>query len=277
MRHSIQELAELAREARRTTMKMIASLGSGHVGGSLDIVDVLTVLYYEEMNVDPKNPGMPGRDRFVLSKGHGGPGLYSILAMKGYFDFKEIYTLNKPGTMLPSHCDRLLTPGIDMTTGSLGQGLSAAVGMALADRMDQNGARVYCIIGDGESQEGQIWEAGMYAAQAKLGSLTCFLDLNGQQIDNPVDKVNSMIDAAAKWRAFGWEVQEIDGHNLQAIYNAIERAKTCTDRPNMIVLHTVKGKGWKKVEGTTKCHSMPVTAEDLEDALWDLQEPAAGR
>lgn len=271
MQHTIQELTDLAREARRTMMEMIGSLGKGHVGGSLDLAEVLTVLYYEDMNVDPKNPNMPGRDRLVLSKGHGGPAVYSLLTMKGFFDRKEIYTLNKPGTILPSHCDRLLTPGIDMTAGSLGQGLSAAVGMALADRMDQNGARVYCVIGDGESQEGQIWEAGMYAAQAKLGSLTCFLDLNGQQIDAPVDQINSMIDAAAKWRAFGWNVQEIDGHDIQAIYDAIQAAKTCTDKPNMIVLRTVKGKGWKKVEGTTKCHSMPVTAEDLEDALRDLQ------
>lgn len=271
MQHTIQELTDLAREARRTMMEMIGSLGKGHVGGSLDLAEVLTVLYYEDMRVDPKNPNMPGRDRLVLSKGHGGPAVYSLLTMKGFFDRKEIYTLNKPGTILPSHCDRLLTPGIDMTAGSLGQGLSAAVGMALADRMDKNDARVYCIIGDGESQEGQIWEAGMYAAQAKLGSLTCFLDLNGQQIDAPVDQVNSMIDAAAKWRAFGWNVQEIDGHDIQAIYDAIQAAKTCTDKPNMIVLRTIKGKGWKKVEGTTKCHSMPVTAEDLEDALRDLQ------
>lgn len=181
MKHSVQELNDIAKEARRVTMKCIASLGKGHVGGALDIVDALTVLYYEEMNIDPANPKMAGRDRLVLSKGHGGPGLYAILALKGFFDMKEIYTLNKPGTMLPSHCDRLLTPGIDMTTGSLGQGLSAAVGMALADRIDGNGARVYCIIGDGESQEGQIWEAGMYAAQMKLGSLTCFLDLNGSR------------------------------------------------------------------------------------------------
>jgi len=151
MKHSVQELNDIAKEARRVTMKCIASLGKGHVGGALDIVDALTVLYYEEMNIDPANPKMAGRDRLVLSKGHGGPGLYAILALKGFFDMKEIYTLNKPGTMLPSHCDRLLTPGIDMTTGSLGQGLSAAVGMALADRIDGNGARVYCIIGDGES------------------------------------------------------------------------------------------------------------------------------
>ena len=271
MQHTIQELTDLAREARRTMMEMIASLGKGHVGGSLDLAEVLTVLYYEEMNIDPKNPNMKGRDRLVLSKGHGGPAVYSMLTMKGYFDRKEIYTLNKPGTILPSHCDRLLTPGVDMTAGSLGQGLSAAVGMALADRMDKNNARVFCVIGDGESQEGQIWEAGMYAAQAKLANLTCFLDLNGQQIDAPVDQVNSMIDAAAKWRAFGWSVQEVDGHDIQAIYDAIQNTKTCTDQPSMIVLHTVKGKGWKKVEGTTKSHSMPVTAADLEDALRDLQ------
>lgn len=271
MNHSVQELNDLAKEGRRITMKCIASLGKGHAGGALDMVDLLTVLYYEEMNVDPAQPQRKGRDRLVLSKGHGGPGLYSILAMKGFFDMKEIFTLNQPGTILPSHCDRLLTPGIDMTTGSLGQGLSAAVGMALADRLDQNSAHVYCVIGDGESQEGQIWEAGMYAAQMKLGSLICFLDLNGQQIDAPVDEVNSLLDAAAKWRAFGWNTQEIDGHDVQAIYEAIEAAKQCTDKPNMIVMHTVKGKGWKKIEGTTMSHSLSVSAEDLEDALRDLQ------
>ena len=272
MKHSVQELNDIAKEARRVTMKCIASLGKGHVGGALDIVDALTVLYYEEMNIDPANPKMAGRDRLVLSKGHGGPGLYAILALKGFFDMKEIYTLNKPGTMLPSHCDRLLTPGIDMTTGSLGQGLSAAVGMALADRIDGNGARVYCIIGDGESQEGQIWEAGMYAAQMKLGSLTCFLDLNGQQIDASVDELNSLLDAGEKWRAFGWNVQEVNGHDVQAIYDAVEAAKTCTDKPNMIVMHTVKGKGWKRIEGTTMSHSLSVSADDLAEALNDIDK-----
>ncbi|GKH49415.1 transketolase [Eubacteriales bacterium] len=271
MRHSIDELEHLGKEARRTALEMIASLGKGHVGGALSIVDLLVVLYYEEMNVDPANPQMPGRDRLVLSKGHGGPGLYSILTMKGYFDRKEIYTLNKPGTILPSHCDRKLTPGIDMTTGSLGQGLSAAIGMALADRIDQNGAYTYCIIGDGESQEGQIWEAGMYAAQAGLSHLIAALDLNGQQIDGPVDSINSLRNAADKWRAFGWNVQEIDGHDYQQIYDAIEKAKRCTDRPNMLAMRTVKGKGWKRIEGTTASHSRPVTAEDLQEALRDLQ------
>lgn len=271
MKHSAKELEDLAKEARRITLRMIASIGKGHVGGSLDIIDALTILYYEEMNVDPSDPRKKGRDRLVLSKGHGGPGLYSILCMKGFFDKKHIETLNHPGTILPSHCDRTLTPGVDMTAGSLGQGLSAAVGMALADRIDHNGARVYCIIGDGESQEGQIWEAGMYAAQMKLGGLTAFLDLNGQQIDAPVDQINSMIDAAAKWRAFGWNVMEINGHNFQEIYDAVESAKKCEDKPSMIVMHTIKGKGWKRVEGTTKCHSMPVTEADLEEALKDLR------
>ena len=266
------ELQKVANEVRKDIVTAVHAAKAGHPGGSLSAADVFTYLYFEEMNIDPANPKMAGRDRLVLSKGHGGPGLYAILALKGFFDMKEIYTLNKPGTMLPSHCDRLLTPGIDMTTGSLGQGLSAAVGMALADRIDGNGARVYCIIGDGESQEGQIWEAGMYAAQMKLGSLTCFLDLNGQQIDASVDEVNSLLDAGEKWRAFGWNVQEVNGHDVQAIYDAVEAAKTCTDKPNMIVMHTVKGKGWKRIEGTTMSHSLSVSADDLAEALNDIDK-----
>ena len=265
-------LQKMAVEVRKGIVSSVHSAKAGHPGGSLSAADIFTYLYFEEMNIDPANPKMAGRDRLVLSKGHGGPGLYAILALKGFFDMKEIYTLNKPGTMLPSHCDRLLTPGIDMTTGSLGQGLSAAVGMALADRIDGNGARVYCIIGDGESQEGQIWEAGMYAAQMKLGSLTCFLDLNGQQIDASVDEVNSLLDAGEKWRAFGWNVQEVNGHDVQAIYDAVEAAKTCTDKPNMIVMHTVKGKGWKRIEGTTMSHSLSVSADDLAEALNDIDK-----
>ena len=266
------ELQKTANEIRKGIVSGVHAAKAGHPGGSLSAADVFTYLYFEEMNIDPANPKMAGRDRLVLSKGHGGPGLYAILALKGFFDMKEIYTLNKPGTMLPSHCDRLLTPGIDMTTGSLGQGLSAAVGMALADRIDGNGARVYCIIGDGESQEGQIWEAGMYAAQMKLGSLTCFLDLNGQQIDASVDEVNSLLDAGEKWRAFGWNVQEVNGHDVQAIYDAVEAAKTCTDKPIMIVILTVKGKGWKRIEGTTMSHSLSVSADDLAEALNDIDK-----
>ena len=273
MKHSVQELNDIAKEARRVTMKCIASLGKGHVGGALDIVDALTVLYYEEMNIDPANPKMAGRDRLVLSKGHGGPGLYAILALKGFFDMKEIYTLNKPGTMLPSHCDRLLTPGIDMTTGSLGQGLSAAVGMALADRIDGNGARVYCIIGDGESQEGQIWEAGMYAAQMKLGSLTCFLDLNGQQIDASVDEVNSLLDAGEKWRAFGWNVIETDGNDVDAVEKALRQAQDNrgSGRPTVVIAVTTKGKGVSFMENDILWHYRTPQGEEYDAALAELE------
>ena len=268
----LRQLTELSKEARQLLTKMIGQIGVGHVGGSLSLIEALVYLYYEEMRVRPEEPGWPDRDRIVLSKGHAGPALYTLLAMKGYFDKETLLTLNQPGTRLPSHCDMKLTTGIDMTAGSLGQGLSAAVGMALAARMERKDYRVYCIVGDGEQQEGQIWEAGMYAAQMKLGSLTCFLDLNGQQIDASVDEVNSLLDAGEKWRAFGWNVQEVNGHDVQAIYDAVEAAKTCTDKPNMIVMHTVKGKGWKRIEGTTMSHSLSVSADDLAEALNDIDK-----
>ncbi len=270
MLNDMKTLEDLAKEARRIVMRMIGSLGKGHVGGSLSIVDLLVVLYYEQMRVDPQNIRMANRDRLVMSKGHAGPALYALLTMKGYFDRSEITTLNQPGTNLPSHCDMKLTKGVDMTTGSLGQGLSAAAGMALANRLDNNGAYVYCVIGDGESQEGQIWEAGMFARQMRLYNLIAFLDKNGLQIDGPLEQINSLLSAAEKWRAFGWHVQEIDGHDMQAINNAIEAAKACTDLPSMIVMNTVKGKGWRKIENTVKCHSMPVSPEDVADALRDL-------
>ena len=271
MKHSVQELNDIAKEARRVTMKCIASLGKGHVGGALDIVDALTVLYYEEMNIDPANPKMAGRDRLVLSKGHGGPGLYAILALKGFFDMKEIYTLNKPGTMLPSHCDRLLTPGIDMTTGSLGQGLSAAVGMALADRIDGNGARVYCIIGDGESQEGQIWEAAMYAGSQELDNLVVLVDDNGMQIDGYTDAINAVRPLDKRWEAFGWATLCIDGHNFSDLEAALTHARTIKKRPTAIIMATVKGKGLSVAEGKLSSHNMPLSPEDVAAALQELQ------
>ena len=271
MKHSVQELNDIAKEARRVTMKCIASLGKGHVGGALDIVDALTVLYYEEMNIDPANPKMAGRDRLVLSKGHGGPGLYAILALKGFFDMKEIYTLNKPGTMLPSHCDRLLTPGIDMTTGSLGQGLSAAVGMALADRIDGNGARVYCIIGDGESQEGQIWEAAMYAGSQELDNLVVLVDDNGMQIDDYTDAINAVRPLDKRWEAFGWATLCIDGHNFSDLEAALTHARTIKKRPTAIIMATVKGKGLSVAEGKLSSHNMPLSPEDVAAALQELQ------
>jgi len=270
LKHDVKTLDELAKEARRIVVRMIGSLGKGHIGGSLSIVDLLVVLYYEQMRIDPSQPRKIGRDRLVMSKGHAGPALYALLSMKGYFDKADIVTLNQPGTTLPSHCDMNLTKGVDMTTGSLGQGLSAATGMAIAARLDGQDSYVYCVIGDGESQEGQIWEAGMYARQMGLGNLIVFLDKNGLQIDGYVEQINRVESAAEKWRAFGWNVQEIDGHDFGAINAAIEKAKKCKDLPNMIVMTTVKGKGWKKIEGTVKSHSMPLTQQDVADALRDL-------
>ena len=271
MKHSMNELKDLAKKARSIVIEMIGSLGKGHIGGSLSIVDVLVILYYEQMRIDPSNSRMRNRDRLVMSKGHAGPALYAFLAMKEYFDLENITTLNQPGTILPSHCDMNLTNGVDMTTGSLGQGLSAAVGMAISSRVDKTPFNVYCVIGDGESQEGQIWEASMFASQMKLGNLIVFLDHNNLQIDGSVEDINSLSSPSERWRAFGWNTQEIDGHDLQAINEAVERAKRCQDRPNLIVAKTIKGKGWKKIEGTVKSHSMPVTKEDVAEALGGLK------
>lgn len=270
MREDILEIKDFATEIRKTTVKMIAGIGKGHVGGALSLAELLAVLYGKVMNIDPADCQKQDRDRLVLSKGHAGPVLYSTLALKGYFPMEWVQTLNQPGTRLPSHCDRLKTPGIDMTTGSLGQGLSAAVGMALAARLDQNPAVTYCIIGDGESQEGQIWEASMYAAQMKLGNLITFLDDNGLQIDGFTSRINGLDPAKEKWRAFGWNVQAVDGHDVEAILEAIEKARKNTDMPNMIVLKTVKGKGWPRIEGKPESHSLAVTQEDLEEILSGL-------
>lgn len=270
MKHTIEELKEIAKQNRRTVFQMIGSCGRGHIGGSLSIIELLTVLYYEVMNIDPRNPKKDDRDRLVLSKGHSGPGLYSVLANKGYFDYEEVTLLNKPGTNLPSHCDMNRTEGVDMTTGSLGQGLSVAVGMALAARMDNKKEYIYCIIGDGESQEGQIWEAAMYAASQKLDHLIAFTDYNNLQIDDFVDKINDVSPLEEKWRAFNWSVQRINGHDMQEIYDAIQKAKANTGKPSMIIMETIKGKGWSKIENTVGSHSMNITREDVASALSEL-------
>ena len=219
------ELRNIAKQIRYYTTDEIATLGVGHIGGSLSIADLLAVLYFKEMNVDPKNPNMENRDRLVVSKGHAGPAVYAALALKGYFPMEELKTLNVEGTNLPSHCDRTLTPGIDMTAGSLGQGISAAVGMAQASRILDNGARVYCIIGDGESQEGQVWEACMSAVQLKLDNLIVFMDYNKMQIDGTTEEIMSVANPAERFKAFGFNVYEIDGHDIDAIVASIDGAK----------------------------------------------------
>lgn len=264
-------LQEKSREIRRRTLRAIGGLGVGHVGGCLSIADLLAVLYYDVMRIDEKDAKKEGRDRIVISKGHAGPALYAVLSMKGYIDESELATLNRLGTNLPSHCDMNRTNGVDMTTGSLGQGFSCAVGVALGARLRRDDARVYAIIGDGESQEGQVWEAAMLAAHQKLDNLIAFTDYNGLQIDGTVDEVNSLGDLAGKWRAFGWHTTEVDGHDHAAILAAIETAQHTPGAPHMVVLHTQKGKGVSFVEQMgPPCHNMPLGEEQLQAALAEI-------
>jgi transketolase len=237
----------------------------------LSIVEILAVLYYKEMKIDPENPKMEGRDRLVVSKGHAGPAVYATLANKGYFPKEELLTLNKGGTNLPSHCDMNRTIGIDMTTGSLGQGFSCAVGVALGGKIRKDGAYIYTIIGDGESQEGQIWEAAMFAAQKKLNNLIAFTDYNKMQIDGMVCEINGLDPADEKWRAFGWNVYVIDGHDFNQISEAIAKAKE-QDKPTMIIANTIKGRGVSFVEAKG-CgnHNMPFSMQDAEIAIEEIR------
>jgi len=265
-------LIEKSKEIRRYTLESIAHLGVGHIGGSLSIVEVLTVLYYKHMRVDPKNPKLEGRDRLVVSKGHAGPGVYAALASKGYFPVELLFTLNQFGTNLPSHCDMNKTPGIDMTTGSLGQGFSASVGVAIGSKIKKDGAYIYAIIGDGESQEGQIWEAAMLAAHKKLDNLIAFTDFNKMQIDGNVEDINEAGDIVGKWVSFGWHTQRIDGHDMDAIDQAIIKAKNNPGKPHMIILDTIKGKGAKFAEDAgSACHNMPVTKDMIKDVIEGLK------
>lgn len=266
------KLIDIAKQIRKDTMRTIAGIGSGHIGGSLSIADVLAVLYFEKMNVDPKNPQKQDRDRLVLSKGHAGPALYATLALKGFFDEDWLDTLNQPGTNLPSHCDMLKTPGIDMTAGSLGQGFSCAVGMAVAAKVLDIDCTVYSIIGDGESQEGQIWEAAMYASQKELDNFIGITDWNHMQISGLTDDVCSICPLPEKWEAFGFYTQSVDGHDVEAISKAIDNAKAHKGGPSMIILDTVKGKGVSVIEAAGYAnHSMPVTPEDVALAKEELK------
>jgi len=265
-----RSIEEKANTIRKYTIESIGKLGVGHVGGCLSICDVLAVLYFDIMNIDPKNPKDPDRDRFVLSKGHGGPAVYSTLALAGYFDKKELDTLNRSNTNLPSHCDMNRTIGIDMTTGSLGQGFSCAVGLAIGAKMDKKDYNVYAIIGDGESQEGQIWEAAMLAGSRKLDNLIAFTDYNSMQIDGTIDDINSLNPLDKKWEAFNFYTQIVDGHDVDAIIEAIESAQKVKDKPSMIILNTVKGKGAFFSEGKVTSHNMPVTEDEWKTALEEL-------
>lgn len=265
-------LREKAREIRELTIREIGQLSVGHIGGAVDLAELLAVLYYHEMNIDPDNPAIRERDRFILSKGHGGPALYSVLAMKGYIDMAELDTLNRPGTNLPSHCDMNRTRGVDMTTGSLGQGFSCAVGMAIAARMDGLPSYIYTCIGDGESQEGQIWEAAMLAASRRLDNLIAFTDYNKMQIDGYVEQINGLHPLDKKWEAFGWHVQSVNGHDVEQIVYAIENAKKIKNLPSMILLNTIKGKGCSFCENMLSSHSVKnITEEMWKDAVARLE------
>lgn len=263
---------EKAKHVRMNIIRSITAAQSGHPGGSLSIADVLTLLYYVEMKVDPTKPQDPDRDRFVLSKGHAAPAWYSVLAEKGFFPKEELLGLRHINRMLQGHPDMKHTPGVDMSTGSLGQGISAACGMALAGKIDHKDYRVFTILGDGELEEGQVWEASMFAAHYKLNNLTAFVDFNGLQIDGDITKVMSPLPIPDKFKAFNWNVLEVDGHDIEALYAAIQTAKQCLDKPTVIVMHTVKGKGIKEMEGVAGWHGKAPTEEQCVEFLKELEE-----
>ena len=264
-------LKQKAKEVRIDIINMLAEAGSGHPGGSLSCADILTLLYFEKMNVKPDDPKWEDRDRLVLSKGHAAPALYAVLAEKGFFPKEELKTLRKLGSILQGHPDMKSTPGLDMTTGSLGQGLSAANGMALAGKLDKKGYRVYVILGDGELQEGQIWEAAMTAAHYKLDNLTAILDFNGLQIDGPNREVKNIEPVNEKFNAFGWHVIEIDGHDFDQIDKAIEEAKATKGKPTLIIAHTIKGKGVSFMENQVGWHGSAPNEEQRQKAIQELE------
>lgn len=267
----LEQLKEKANVIRKDIIEMLAEAKSGHPGGSLSAVEILTYLYFKEMNVDPSNPQWPDRDRFILSKGHGAPVLYSTLAEKGYFPKEELMKLRKTGAMLQGHPDMKGTPGVDMSTGSLGQGLSASNGMALAAKLDNKSYRVYALLGDGEMQEGQVWEAAMTSAHYKLDNLTIFIDNNGLQIDGTNEEVKNVNPIEDKWKVFGWHVITIDGHDFQQIEKALEEAKNTKGKPTAIIAKTVKGKGVSFMENQVGWHGVTPNEEQKEQALKELE------
>ena len=265
-----KQLKSIATEIRKSIIVSIHAAGSGHPGGSLSAADILTVLYFHKMRIDPQNPKWEGRDRFVLSKGHAAPVLYSALAEKGYFDKSELLKLRHIDSMLQGHPEMKSIPGVEMSTGSLGQGLSASIGMSLAAKLDNKDTRIYVLVGDGEMQEGIVWEAAMAAGHYKLDNLTAFLDYNGLQIDGTNDEVMRVDPLADKWKSFGWNVIEIDGHNFEEIIDALEKAEKTKDQPTMIIAKTIKGKGVSFMENAVGWHGNAPKKEEAELALKEL-------
>lgn len=268
---ALKSLEERAALVRRHIVRTISDAQAGHPGGSLSAADILVALYFHVLRIDPEHPEAPDRDRFILSKGHAAAGLYAALAECGFFPPEWLATFGGIDTPLQVHPDRLKVPGVEVSTGALGQGLSVGVGMALGARLDGGAFRTYVLIGDGECQEGQIWEAAMCAAHYRLRELTAILDYNDVQLLGPVPEIMEIAPLADKWRAFGWHVIEIDGHDMAQILDAFECARTVQDRPTMILAHTVKGKGVSFMEGKAAWHGKPPDPDEREQALSDLR------
>lgn len=264
------ELKEIARNIRMTVIEAVHAAGSGHPGGSLSAADIMTVLYFDEMNIDPKNPQMDERDRFVLSKGHAAPVLYAALAERGFFPKENVLTLRKLGSKFQGHPSRDKVPGVEMSTGSLGQGISAAVGMAIADKLDKKERRVYALLGDGEIQEGIVWEAFMAASHYGLSNLTAIIDWNGLQIDGKNDDVMTVKPIDEKLKAFGWDVTVIDGHDIDEIKKAFEHARGEKNKPSAIIAKTHKGKGVSFMEDQAGWHGKAPNDEQFEQAMKEL-------
>jgi len=271
-KQELKQLKRIATQVRKHIIDEVYSASSGHPGGSLSCTDILTVLYFHEMRVDPKNPDWSDRDRFVLSKGHCAPALYAVLAEKGFFPVEDLVTFRSAESYLEGHPSMRYVKGVDMSTGSLGQGISAATGMAIAGKLDKKDYRVYSILGDGELQEGQVWEAFMSAAHYKLDNLTAFLDYNGLQIDGKIVDVMSPEPIVDKFKAFGWNVIEIDGHDYEQIINAIEQAKNTKGMPTVVVAHTVKGKGVSFMENQAGWHGTAPNKEQRDQAIAELDK-----
>jgi len=264
---TVQALTEKARQLRVDIVKTLHHSRSGHTGGSLSAIDMITALYFHKMRHRPADPSWPDRDRFVLSKGHAAPAQYVALAEAGYFPKEDLMMLRRLGSHLQGHPDSKGTPGVEVCTGSLGQGLSMANGMALALRLDGRASRVYAVLGDGELQEGQVWEAAMAAPHYRLDNLCALIDCNGLQIDGEVAKVMNVAPVADKFRAFGWNVLEIDGHDMAAVVQALDQAETCKGAPTVIVARTVKGKGVSFFENKASYHGVTPSDEELPRAL----------
>jgi transketolase len=264
------DLGRIAGDLRIDIIEMLHKAGSGHAGGSLSAVEILTVLYFKVMRIDPSDFHMEGRDRFILSKGHAAPALYAVLAKRGYFGKAVLQTLRQTGSMLQGHPDMKKTPGVDFSSGSLGQGLSVGCGMAWGLKNRKINSNVYVLLGDGELNEGQIWEAAMAAVKFKVGNLIAIVDHNGVQLDGTTNVIMPMEDIPAKWRAFGWHVTEVDGHDFQSLIDTFENIKCIKDKPNVIIARTVKGKGVSFMENDYRWHGRLIDDKDFEKAIEEL-------